>query len=254
MGEALLQKTVHEIDASGLHYQKLNQNIHDLLDSGISSILVNNVAGQRFIGCGVKGNPRLTLKGIPGNNLGSYMDGMHIEVLGNCQDGIGNTMNSGTIVVHGHAGDIVGYAMRGGVIYIRGDVGYRSGIHMKAYQDNFPVIVVGGRAGNFLGEYMAGGVIIVLGLNLRDDLSIVGDYLGTGMHGGTIYVRGPVEKHRLAKEVTVSELTDDDWRLLNTYVGNFCHEFGTRLDIRNETWTKLVPSSSRPYGALYNHK
>lgn len=254
MGQALLQETVHEIDAAGVHYQQLNQNIHDLLDHGISNILINNVTGQRFIGCGVKGSPKLTLKGVPGNNLGSYMDGLHIEVVGNCQDGIGNTMNSGKIVVHGHAGDIVGYAMRGGVIYIRGDVGYRSGIHMKAYQDKFPVIVVGGRAGNFLGEYMAGGVIIVLGLNLRDGSSTVGDYLGTGMHGGVIFVRGPVERHRLAKEVTITGLTEDDYRLLETYTGSFCCEFGTRLNVLEETWTKLTPSSSRPYGALYNHK
>ncbi|NPV90303.1 MAG: hypothetical protein HPY50_05990 [Firmicutes bacterium] len=245
---------MYEIDASGVHYQQLNQDIHELLDSGISNILVKNVAGQRFIGCGIKGSPHLTLAGVPGNNLGSYMDGMHIEVLGNCQDGIGNTMNSGTIVVHGHAGDIVGYAMRGGVIYVRGDVGYRSGIHMKAYQNKFPVIVVGGRAGNFLGEYMAGGVIIILGLNLREELSAVGDYLGTGMHGGAIYVRGQVEKHRLAKEVIVSELDDKDRDLLDEYVGSFCSTFAVKIDYKNDTWTKLVPGSSRPYGALYNHK
>ena len=254
MGEALREEPVYEIDARGLHYQQLNQDIHDLLEGGARSILVKNVAGQRFIGCGVKGQSKLTLRGVPGNNLGSYMDGLHIEVLGNCQDGIGNTMNSGTIVVHGHAGDIAGYAMRGGVIYIRGDVGYRSGIHMKAYRDKYPVIVVGGRAGNFLGEYMAGGVIIVLGLNIRDGSSVVGDFLGTGMHGGVILVRGDIEPHRLAKEVAPGDLTDEDWQLLSTYVGNYCSIFGAELDVRDQQWTKLVPSSSRPYAALYNHR
>ena len=58
--------------------------------------------------------------------------------------------------MHGNVGDACGYAMRGGKIYIKGDCGYRAGIHMKAYQQHFPVMVVGGKAGSFLGEYLAG--------------------------------------------------------------------------------------------------
>ena len=54
-------------------------------------------------------------------------------------------MNAGEIVVHGNVGDACGYAMRGGKIYIKGDCGYRAGIHMKAYQQHFPVMVVGGK-------------------------------------------------------------------------------------------------------------
>ena len=78
--------------------------------------------------------------------------------------------------------------MRGGKILVRGNVGYRCGIHMKAYGENKPAIVIGGRAGSFLGEYQAGGTLVVLGLH-TDGRPIVGNFCGTGMHGGEIYLR-----------------------------------------------------------------
>lgn len=68
-------------------------------------------------------------------------------------------MNEGDIIIHGNVGDACGYGMRGGRIFIEGDCGYRGGIHMKAYQEHFPVVVIGGKAGSFLGEYQAGGLI-----------------------------------------------------------------------------------------------
>ena len=80
--------------------------------------------------------------------------------------------------------------MRGGKLYIEGNVGYRVGIHMKSYKEQFPVMIIGGRAEDFFGEYMAGGILVLLGLNAgADDSSIVGNYIGTGMHGGVIYLR-----------------------------------------------------------------
>jgi glutamate synthase domain-containing protein 3 len=242
------------IDAAGVSYQVLNEIIHRLLENGEEEIFVKNVFGHRFVGCGVKGSPKIIVEGIPGNDLGSYMDGPRIEVLGNSQDGIGNTMNDGTIVVHGHAGDIVGYSMRGGAIYIRGNVGYRSGIHMKAFEDKYPVIVVGGRAGNFLGEYMAGGIIIVLGQGASSTKSSVGDYVGTGMHGGAIYIRGGIESEKLAKEVMVSEIGQEDMELLKKYVERYNGFFKIKMEVKNEQWTKLVPASSSPYGEMYSHK
>ena len=35
-------------------------------------------------------------------------------------------------------------------IFIKGDVGYRVGIHMKAYENLYPVIIIGGTAQDFL--------------------------------------------------------------------------------------------------------
>ena len=58
-----------------------------------------------------------------------------------------------------------------------------------------PVIISGGSAGDFFGEYMAGGVLVLLGLDKNPRrTALVGDYIGTGMHGGMIFIRGEVQK------------------------------------------------------------
>lgn len=164
-----------------LHFQVLNENIRSC---GDKEIIVENCIGQRYIGAGL-GGKTIRVKGTPGNALGAYLDGSDIVVEGNVQDAIGDTMNAGSIVVHGNAGDAVGYAMRGGKIFIRGNAGYRVGIHMKEYKDHRPVIVVGGNVGSFLGEYQAGGIIVVLDLE-KNPRGIVGNFCGTGMHGGVM--------------------------------------------------------------------
>ena len=138
------------------HHKELNEEIKEVFAKA-SSITLKDVNGQRYIGCGVKGNYKLDIFGTPGNDLAAYMDGLTINVNGNVQDATGNTMNGGEIIIHGRAGDALGYAMRDGSIYVKTDVGYRCGIHMKEYKDAKPSIVIGGCAGSFLGEYMAGG-------------------------------------------------------------------------------------------------
>jgi glutamate synthase domain-containing protein 3 len=161
-------------------------------------------------------------------------------------------MNSGRIVIHGMAGDLVGYAMRGGRIFIRGDVGYRVGIHMKSFKKQIPVVVVGGKAGDFFGEYMAGGTLVVLGLDSAPTEPLAGDYLGTGMHGGVIYIRGSVDPERLGKEVSAAELTDEDYGVLDQILKEYCESFGLNAaDVESVPFTKLVPTSHRPYGNLY---
>jgi glutamate synthase domain-containing protein 3 len=80
---------------------------------------------------------------------------------------------------------------------------------MKEYQEKRPVVVIGGTAQDFLGEYMAGGVLVLLGLNGGGEHKA--RFIGTGMHGGVIYLRGSVEKYQLGREVGVKALDEDDW-------------------------------------------
>lgn len=251
------------IDAKGLHYRVLNQKIRQALlnyphltgqacEKGRGEIVLDNVNGQRYIGCGLKATAKMVVKGVPGNDLAAFMDGLTIIVNGSGQDAIGNTMNSGKVVVHGDAGDVLGYSMRGGRLHIKGDVGYRVGIHMKSYKDLCPVTIVGGKAGDFLGEYMAGGLLVVLGLNRQTNVSIVGNYVGTGMHGGTIYIRGELEKYQLGKEVGMLELDQDDDRKIREYLEEYCRDFSLDLaEIMEEKFVKLIPYSHRPYGKIY---
>jgi len=238
------------IDAEGMYYRALNALLRNLNGDGVKKIELYNICGQRYIGTGLDGNLAIEVHGTPGNDLGAFMRGPSVVVYGNAQDGCGNTMDEGKIVIHGHAGDIVGYSMRGGSIFIRGDVGYRVGIHMKEYQDKRPVIVVGGTAQDFLGEYMAGGVLVVLGLTLGDDAVHDARFVGTGMHGGKMYVRGEVKNP--AGDIEVVDLDDGDIRLLRSLVGEFCNYFGFNIDeIMTQKFSKLIPISKRPYGKLY---
>jgi len=240
------------IDAKGWHYRELNETIWKALEEGENEIIVENVCGQRYIGAGLKRKVKILLNGVPGNDLGAFMDGPEIVVYGNCQDGVGNTMNSGKIVIHGCAGDILGYSMRGGQIYVKGHAGYRVGIHMKAYKEKYPVIVVGGFVRDFLGEYMAGGLILILGLERDEDGNVTGDFVGTGMHGGEIFVRGPVEERKLGKEVRIFEPTIDDMNRITPYVKEFCDLFGYNFEeVMSEKFMLLKPYTHRPYGRLY---
>ena len=161
-------RDIFEINAAlnngPLDYKELNEKIHQALRNDNKNILLNNVCGQRFIGASLQGDFELEINGLPGNDLGIFMDGPKIIVNGNCEDQAGNTMNDGEILVHGYGGDVIGLSARGGKIYIKQDVGYRVGIHIKEYEHKFPIIMIGGTAKDFLGEYMAGGLIIALGL------------------------------------------------------------------------------------------
>jgi len=238
------------IDAQNLHYRQLNEKIHRLLNKD-KQIILDNINGQRYIGAGIRKNINIIINGIPGNDLGVFMDGPTIMVSSDAQDGIGNTMSGGKIIVYGNAGDIVGHSMRGGKIYIRGDVGYRVGIHMKSYEDLYPIIIIGGKAGDFLGEYMAGGIIIVLGLE-DESKPIVGNFCGTGMHGGTIYIRGNVEKYKLSKEGEMHELDKKDRDTLREHLKEYCADFSLDLDkVLKYKFIKLLPHTHRPYGKLY---
>jgi glutamate synthase domain-containing protein 3 len=238
-----------EIDAQNLHYRALNERLRGLIKEGAKHVLLKNVCGQRYIGDAIGEEAEIIIEGVPGNDLAAFMDGPRIIIRGNAQDGVGNTMNRGEVVIHGDAGDIVGYSMRGGRIFIQGDVGYRVGIHMKAYKHLFPVVIVGGGAKDFLGEYMAGGLLVVLGLNSGQ---IVGDFVGAGMHGGTMFLRGEVDSRRLGKEVKIGEMIPQDMELLKNHLGDFCAYFGLDVEeILRTPFTKIYPYSHRPYGTVY---
>jgi glutamate synthase domain-containing protein 3 len=242
-----------KIDAADLLYRDLNEHIRQLVGKGEKHIELTNVCGHKFIGDGLRGDVKIDVYGVPGNDLAAFMDGPEIEVHANGQDGIGNTMNSGKVIIHGHAGDVIGYAMRGGKIFIQGDVGYRVGIHMKSYQDNIPYIVIGGTASNFFGEYMAGGVMVLLGLG-NNGGPVAGDYVGSGMHGGVMYIRGDIEDRHLARDVKKAELDEADKQRLSGLVREYCDHFGCDYkEVMGGKFIKLLPKSHRPYGNLYAH-
>jgi len=244
--------SVARIDANGVFYRDLNARLRDTVSNGTQRIVLQNVYGQRYIGTDLDKPVEIEIFGTPGNDLGAFMDGPRIVVHGNAQDGCGNTMNNGEIIVHGHAGDIIGLSARGGKIFVREDVGYRAGIHMKEYEEKKPVLVIGGTAQDFLGEYMAGGILILLGLDLKEGERHKANFIGTGMHGGVIYLSGTVDDFQLGKEVGIAELEEKDRQILQQFVGEFAAHFGYDAGkILKHKFTKLFPLWLRPYGRLY---
>ena len=240
------------VDCAGRHYRDVNQELRRLVDEGAQRLRLLHVAGQRYLGTNLQRPVQITIEGVPGNDLGAFMDGPRIRVLNDAQDGCGNTMNSGVLAIHGSAGDIVGHSMRGGTIHIRDDVGYRVGIHMKEYGDTLPVIVIGGTAQHFLGEYMAGGILIVLGRRLAPGAMHPSRYIGAGMHGGVIYMAGEVNEAFLGKEVAVTSLSEDDRETVERHVTAYAQAMGmdaTALLAR--PLVKIYPKTARPYGRLY---
>ncbi len=241
------------IDASNLHYRELNAMVKEAASEGVKTMEIHNVFGQRYIGSGVRQPVHIDIYGVPGNDLGAFMDGPTIITHRNAQDGVGNTMNSGTIVVNGRAGDIVAMGMRGGQIFIRESVGYRAAIHMKEYFKHKPVLIIGGTTQDFLGEYMAGGVVVVLGLTKGEkEVKHQARHIGTGMHGGAIYLRGEVDDRNLGKGVSKVPLDEKDRDVLRDCVEGYVSYFGGDADeILSSHFTKLAALSHRPYGGLY---
>jgi glutamate synthase domain-containing protein 3 len=241
-----------EINANGTHYKHLNELIGEKSRNGAKNIILRNVHGQRYIGTNVHSGTAIDIYGTPGNDLGAFMDGAQITVYGNAQDGCGNTMNNGRIVIHGHCGDIAGFSMRGGKIFVKEDAGYRAGIHMKEYGQKKPLLVIGGTAQDFLGEYMAGGIVILLGLTLKESKAHRLNFIGTGMHGGGIYIRGDVNAYQFGKEVGAVQPQQADIEILKDAITEFAGLFNyDPAEILSGKFTKLYPKSLRPYGKIY---
>lgn len=242
------------IDARGLTHRELNVLIDELVEDGKSEIVIHGVHGQRYIASRVRTPVKIKVHGTPGNDLAAFSDGARIEVFGDAQDGVGNTMNSGEIIIHGRAGDIVGMGMRGGRIFVRDEVGYRTAIHMKEYRDQKPVLVIGVMGQDFLGEYMAGGIVVLLNLPPRNakSFSRPPEFVGTGMHGGRMFIRGGIREHQVGREVGIESPSAEEKEFLRGVVADYARYFRNDTEhIRPEDFVKLYPKHLRPYGRLY---
>jgi glutamate synthase domain-containing protein 3 len=241
------------IDADGLAYRDLNRQVRERVAAGDTYLVLRHVRGQRFIADGLQGKDlTIDIHGVPGGDLGAFLDGPTVNVFGNGQDAVGNTMNDGRIVIHGHAGDALGYGMRGGVLLVRGRAGYRVGIHMKAFKQQVPVVIIGGCVGDFFGEYMAGGMLVALGLDCKAGQPIVGDYLASGIHGGEIFIRATPDQLPKTKYLAMQEVRGDGLKALLPYLQQFATQFAVSLEeIAEAPFTRLTPISHRPFAAKY---
>ena len=243
-----------------LNYKELNEKIYRAIDDGYDRVILNKVCGQRFIGASLQGDIQLIINGLPGNDLGIFMDGPEIVVNGNCEDQAGNTMNDGSLIVNGDAGDVIGLSARGGDIIIQKDVGYRVGIHIKEYRHKHPSIVIGGTTKAFLGEYMAGGVILVLGLKFLKEEKVIesphpitGGELGTGIHRGKIILRTDEDlTAKLGVGAKLYEICESELQQIEPLINDFCERYDVPKEmIPKKPFKVIKPISKRPFGGNY---
>jgi glutamate synthase (NADPH/NADH) large chain len=156
-------------------------------DRAIGARLSGHVA-RRHGDHGMDAQPiELKLEGAAGQSLGAWnAGGVHIELIGEANDGVGKGMAGGRIVVRPPAdapyasqdaaiiGNTCLYGATDGELYAAGRAGERF-----AVRNSGALAVVEG-AGDHCCEYMTGGVVAVLGK--------VGLNFGAGMTGGFAYV------------------------------------------------------------------
>ena len=234
------------INAKDVYFKELNEMVRAAQDG----VVIEHCLGQRYIGCGLA-DKTIDIHGTAGNGLGAYLNGAKLTVYGNAQDATGDTMNKGEIIIHGSAGDACGYAMRGGSIFVRDDAGYRAGIHMKAYLHKFPKLVIGGNAGSFLGEYQAGGIILVL--NRGNESIPVGNFCGTGMHGGKIILRTNTLPPNLPKQVCAEKAQAADMEEIEPLIAHYCEIFEVDRAAFDGDYYVLTPNTLSPYKQLSTH-
>ncbi|MEO8671459.1 MAG: glutamate synthase large subunit [Tahibacter sp.] len=149
---------------------------------------LSGVVARRWGDAGMIGAPiTLNLRGSAGQSLGAWnAGGVHLDLVGEANDGVGKGMCGGRIVVRPSADaryasqetSIVGntclYGATGGELYAAGRAGERF-----AVRNSGALAVVEG-VGDHGCEYMTGGAVVVLGS--------AGLNFGAGMTGGYAYV------------------------------------------------------------------
>ncbi|MCY0860290.1 MAG: glutamate synthase [Sulfolobaceae archaeon] len=189
----------YDIDAHNIDYRELNYYILKEIEKGKRLVRVANVLGHRYIGINLPSKNirgvRIELYGVAGNCLANLNDGNEFYVYGNVGDDCCDTMHEGKVVILGDARDVLAQTFQSGKIFVKGNAGNRVGIQMRQYKDRKPYLIIGGRVDNYLGEYMAGGIIVVFGRGSKSEP--VGYFIGTGMIGGKILIRGKVSPNKI---------------------------------------------------------
>ncbi len=82
---------------------------------------------------------------------------------------------------------------------------------------------------------------------------MVGDYCGTGMHGGVLYLRGDVDHFHIAKRfVAITEANEDELAAIMPALREFCELFDYDLDaVLDERFWVVRPFSHKPFASNY---
>ncbi len=200
---------------------------------GWKRIILYDLRGHRFIGCGLgpeSSGLRVDVYGCSGDYLASGLDGAAIYVHGSAQDQLANIMKSGKLVIHGDTGQTFMYGAKGGDVYVLGNAAGRPLINAVGR----PHVVINGTCLDYLAEsFMAGdplnggGFVVVNGMQYDSEGNLIelptpypGGNLFSLASGGAIFIRDP--RKRVGEDQLnggqFSELSRRDWNLILPYL------------------------------------
>ncbi len=240
------------ITAGKRSFQELNNEIRGMLLSE-DMIRVEDVNGQRYIGAALDKGKTIEIHGTPGNDMGAYLNGGNIEVYGNgqesCRQYHGRRLSYNTWSCRRYSR--LCYARRR--YFCRKTRGLKSG---NSYERVSRLFACGGhrRRRRCIPRRIYGRRNTHSPRTRQfGNLPIVGPHCATGMHGGRIFIRGEVPQENISEHITaVKELDSRDTDGLQRHVHAYCEKFGKSFDeIMSVPFTKLVPTTSRPYANLY---
>lgn len=200
---------------------------------GWRHILVFNLRGGRFAGCGLGPQSvglELELYGDVGDYAGSGLDGAWVTIHGDGQDQLGQILKSGRLVIHGDAGQTFLYGAKGGDIFVLGSVAGRPLINAVGR----PRAVINGTCLDYLAEsFMAGdphregGFIILNGVAFNNygvltelETPYPGGNLFSLASGGAIFLRDPHQRVQVDQlnGGKFAALDQADWELIQPYL------------------------------------
>lgn len=236
------------LDARGFASEgesSLSRAVVELYRRGARRLLLANLRGQRFLGCGLGPTShglRVDVYGPSGDYLASGIDGAQVVVHGSAQDQVAQIMKDGSLVVHGDVGQTFMYAAKGGEVFVLGDAAGRPLVNAVGR----PRVVINGTCLDYLAEsFMAGdplnggGFAVLNGVAFDENGSLVdlempypgGNLLSLGS-GGAVYVRDP---HGALTEdqlngAEFADLGPEDWALIRPYLQANERVFGIPLE------------------------
>jgi glutamate synthase domain-containing protein 3 len=231
LGEELLVIDAEKFPPEGDHCDAVL--MRKAFQLGWRNFAVYRMRGQRFHGAGLGPNTagvRIDLYGSSGDYIVSGADGLHLYVHGNAQDQVAQIMKLGKLVIYGDVGQTFMYGAKGGDVYVLGNAAGRPLINAVGK----PRVVINGTCLDFLAEsFMAGdpirggGFVILNGVAFDDHgklTELPAPYPGSNLFslasGGAIYIRDPHSKvvQGQLNGGVFSPLTDQDWRLIRSYL------------------------------------
>ncbi len=248
---------------SGL--ETLSSQIVKAYTLGWKNVLVYNLRGNKYIGCGIGPESNgfvLDVYGDCGNYVGSGMSGFTLNIHGSVQDMAAQIMHSGKLVVHGDVGQTFMYGAKGGRAFVRGNACGRAVINAVGS----PKVVINGTCLDYLAESLMtgdplnnGGFVVLNGIKQTPqgfkDLEPVysGGNLLSLASGGALYIRDPqntISQDQLNGGV-LSKIGYEDWRVLKPLLKENENLFGISIDDLlsgmdfNEVYKKIIPVTSK---------